>query len=415
MEKFRTVAGQHVRHKPYSLTRSIIKLVAAVAAVVGVSVTSVFAIAAWNINNDLTSESVALESIIPPPPPGEELTLGAFEDGATILIVGSDSGEGDPRYGARGGALNDVNILVRLNADNTGLTAISIPRDTFVDIPECTRDDGSVSPAASQRKINEALSRGGLGCVVRTVEQLTGQSIPYAAQIEFSGVIAMSNAVGAVPVCLTEAIYDKKTGLNLSAGQHEIKGRTALAFLRTRYGVGDGSDLGRISNQQIFLSALIRKVQSEETLSDPSKLYGIATAASQNMRLSESLASLDTMVSLAMALKDIPLTDITFIQFPTNYTSRGSMSGVQPTQPAAQQMIDAVMRGESVALTGGTAPGSIGSVDTGERAVVEAQPEYPVNGTAGASLAKVDGTPPVTLPPNVTGQKADQVTCSNAN
>ena len=87
-------------------------------------------------------------------------------------------------------------------------------------------------------------------------------------------------------------------------------------FLRSRHGVGDGSDLTRISSQQVFLSSLVRTLKSNDTLGDSVKLYGIANAATQNMLLSSNLKSLDTMVSIAKALKDIPLDSVTFVQYP---------------------------------------------------------------------------------------------------
>ena len=153
-----------------------------------------------------------------------------------------------------------------------------------------------------------------------TVEKLTGIEIPYAAQIEFDGVIAMSTAVGGVDVCLAAPLKDKYVGLDLRAGTHTLEGWTALQFLRSRHGVGDGSDLNRISSQQVFLSALIRKIKSEEVLTNPLTLYSIAKAATQNMQLSTTLNHVDTMYSMALALKDIPLTSVVFVQYPSSYT-----------------------------------------------------------------------------------------------
>ena len=97
------------------------------------------------------------------------------------------------------------------------------------------------------------------------------------------GVAGLSEAVGGVEVCVADPIEDEYTGTFLDAGNHTLSGVAALQFLRTRHGVGDGSDLGRISNQQVFMSALARKLQGEGTLSDPVKLYSIAKAALANM------------------------------------------------------------------------------------------------------------------------------------
>ena len=134
-------------------------------------------------------------------------------------------------------------------------------------------------PAVGQARFNTALSRGGLDCVVASASALTGLPIQYAAQVEFDGVVAMSDAVGGVPVCLVTAIDDPYSGLSLSAGEHTLQGGQALAFLRTRHGLSTGSDLQRISNQQIFLSSLMRTIKSSQTLDNPLKLIALAQAA----------------------------------------------------------------------------------------------------------------------------------------
>src|SRR6185437_10643347 len=138
---------------------------------------------------------------------------------------------------------------------------------------------------------NTTLSTGGLSCVVLTAEALTGLTIPYAAEISFDGVSAMSDAVGGVTVCLATPLTDPYVGLNLPAGQQTLVGAQALAFVRSRHGVGDGSDLGRISNQQLFLSALLRTVTSAGVLTNPLTLYTLAKAATSNATLSDTLDS----------------------------------------------------------------------------------------------------------------------------
>jgi anionic cell wall polymer biosynthesis LytR-Cps2A-Psr (LCP) family protein len=153
------------------------------------------------------------------------------------------------------------------------------------------------------------------------VQKLTGLTIPYLAMIDFKGVIEMSNAIGGVEVCVAKAINDKYTSTYLEPGKHVLQGRAALQFLRTRHGVGDGSDLSRISNQQVFLTSLVRKVRSAGVLTNPVYLYSLANAAARNMTLSSSLTDLNTMVAIATALKDVELEKMTFLQVP----SRGGL------------------------------------------------------------------------------------------
>lgn len=256
------------------------------------------------------------------PPPPAQAGFAPYEGGFTMLLVGSDerSGQGaefgEAEYGE--GRLNDVTMLLHVNDDHSRASVVSFPRDMIVDFPACTdADTGTTSPAARGVQFNQALGRGGLGCVVKVVESLTGLPVPYAASITFQGVISMSTAVGGVPVCFAGPIDDPWTGLEIpEAGTYELEGEQALQFLRSRHGVGDGSDLARISSQQVFLSSLVRTLQSDAVLTDVTRLYAIAQVATQNMQLSSGLAELGTMVSMARVLADIPLETMQFVMYP---------------------------------------------------------------------------------------------------
>jgi LCP family protein required for cell wall assembly len=323
-----------------------------------------------------------------------------------ILLVGSDSGGGNEAYGTRGETLNDVTILLHISPVSHTATAVSFPRDLLVPIPSCPKEDGSGSyNAMSKQKINVSLSYGGLRCTVMTVEKLTGLEIPYAAKIEFDGVIAMSTAVGGVDVCLAAPLKDKYVGLDLPAGVHTLEGWWALQFLRSRHGVGDGSDLNRISSQQVFLSALIRKIKSEEVLTNPLTLYSIAKAATQNMQLSTSLNHLDTMVSMALALKDIPLSSVVFVQYPSSYTP--DFLSVNPRTADAAILMDAIARDIPVVVQK-VGDGAIG----GEQ--IDETPTPSPSDSASPEPEETTATPGevVTLPPSITGQAANQESCS---
>ncbi|MWB98105.1 LCP family protein [Agromyces seonyuensis] len=254
--------------------------------------------------------------------------VGAFPGGINLLVIGSDSREGQGEAfgeGTEDGVLNDVTMLLHISEDHSHAEVVSFPRDMFTSVPACDdpEEEGSTLSPLSRVKINTVLSYGGMGCVVDTVEQITGVEIPFAGIVQFNGVIGLSDAVGGVEVCVAEQIDDSYTGIHLTPGNHTLQGVDALQFLRTRHGVGDGSDLGRISNQQVFLSSLARKLQSDGVLSNPATLYGIAQAALSNMTLSSTLESPLTMVQIAMALNDIDLSKLAFIQYPTGYVEGG--------------------------------------------------------------------------------------------
>ena len=328
-------------------------------------------------------------------PDGKPVTVGPITGPVNILLVGDDSGDGNAAYGARGEALNDVTILIHLSPVSKSVTAVSIPRDLYVAQPTC----GS-NPAVGQARFNTALSRGGLDCVVASASALTGLPIQYAAQIEFDGVVAMSDAVGGVPVCLVTGIDDPYSGLVLSAGEHTLQGAQALAFLRTRHGLSTGSDLQRISNQQVFLSSLMRTIKSSNTLDNPLKLIALAQAAAANMKLSTQLAQTSTMVSMALALRSIPLDRIAFVQYPSHPTTVHGQSVTLPDSGDAAVLMTALANDQAVVTQ-----------QLRGAAVSNGTPKPSSTPTPSAS-ATPNGGVPVPLPTSISGQAADQSTCS---
>ena len=333
-------------------------------------------------------------------PDGKPIQVGPFTGDANILLVGSDSGDGNAAYGVRGEALNDVTILIHFSTKSQSATAVSIPRDLYVAQPACQKADGTTAPAVDAARFNTALARGGLSCVVAATQQLTGLTIPYAGLIEFDGVVAMSDAVGGVPVCLETAINDPASGVQLSAGAHTLQGAQALAFLRTRHGLTTGSDLQRISNQQVFLASLMRTVKSPAVLGNPSKVLDLASAAAQHMQLSTDLAKVSTLVSIALAVKDIPLERIAFVQYPSHpQTVRGQQVTIADTD-AAKALTEAIAADQPVATQ------TLGGAAVANGSGAPATSPTP-NPSPSATQA-----PTVTLPPEVTGQSAAQQTCS---
>nr|WP_223158903.1 LCP family protein [Microcella alkalica] len=310
-------------------------------------------------------------------------------------------------------------MLVHVAEDQQSAVAVSIPRDLMVDIPTCQQEDGSTSDAVEFVQINSAYGRGGLPCVVDTVEQLTGLEIPYAGTISFDGVARMSSAVGGVEVCIDAPISDPYTGLNLStAGTHTVEGYEALAFLRTRYGVGDGGDLSRISNQQTYLSSLVRKVQSDGVLTDLGALYGLARVTTESMELSTSLAPLDTMVAMARVLADMPTENIVFVQYPGETVLDGDLAGrVVPLEDAADALLERIRNDERFLPDEpeqGTVadPNAPNPAPSATAAPAPSEPAAAPSATPSSS-ATAEPEPPVLE--NVPGQTAADRRCSAAN
>ena len=257
-----------------------------------------------------------------------------------MLIVGSDTREGQGgEFGDVESELADVIMLLHVSEDRTNASVVSFPRDLMVPIPSCPNPKGGSFSAMSRQMINSSIGYGGVACTHLTVQNLTGLKIPYLAMIDFQGVIEMSNAVGGVEVFIEKKISDPYTGLSLNAGTNTLKGKNALAFLRARKGIGDGSDLNRISNQQLFLRSLFEKVKSDGVLNNPIYLYSLASAAARNMRLSESMSDLGTMFNLASALKDVDPAKLTFLRFPVRgATGVGEAGRLEPIPSEADRL-----------------------------------------------------------------------------
>ncbi len=328
--------GQLPRPKGWPL---VLGIIGAALTVILVSVGSIGAIAINTVYSKKTVVQLVGQTEGPPP------QIGAIQGGFNILIVGSDTRAGQGGVGGTladdQASLNDVTMLIHVSHDQTNAVALSIPRDMVVGIPECVGSDGYKKDYSTEA-LNTALSYGGLSCIAQTVTLLTGLPIQFAGMITFQGVIAMTSAIGGVDVCITAPMVDPATGINLpAAGTYNISGDTALAFLRSRHGVGDGSDLTRISSQQSYLSSLVRKLKSSDTLNDYKKLYDLANGALSTMTLSNNLADLPTMVSIALVLKNIPLQRVTFVQYPgTTGNTEGVYAGkVKPDTYRGDKMI----------------------------------------------------------------------------
>ena len=411
----RSVAGiaRHGQLHASGPVVTVLKFVAAALAVALVSAASIAGIAVSQINNNIKTVALPGETRGPLP------DFGSFEGGFNMLIVGSDTRANQgAQFGKDDGVLNDVTMLVHVSKDQSNAVAVSIPRDMVVPIPACPKENGKGNyNSMSAQPINNTLAYGGLACTVLTVEALTGLEIPFAALITFQGVIQMSTAVGGVPVCINGPLVDRYSGINLpAAGTYTLAGADALAFLRSRHGVGDGSDLGRISSQQVFLSSLVRTVKSNDTLTNFTKLYGIATAASQNMTLSNSLKDIKTMASLALVLKGIPLNRITFVQYPGTTGMGGVYAGkVAPLTSIATALFAKIKSDEPFTLDSGTGRGSVAD----PTAPVSPAPVSPAPSTSAAPAptgsAAAASPPPSGAVSGVLGQTAADYTCSKVN
>ncbi|MFI6356062.1 LCP family protein [Streptomyces sp. NPDC050743] len=243
-----------------------------------------------------------------------ELVRGA----QNILLIGSDTraGDGNSVYGRDlGSERSDTTILLHLAADRRSATAVSLPRDLMVDIPGCEQPDGSRSQPVFAM-FNHAFQLGGSACTIRTVEKLTDIRIDHHVVVDFSGFKEMVDAVDGVQVCLKAPIDDKAALLKLPAGKVRLNGEQALGFVRARKSLGNGSDTERMERQQRFLGALVDKMQSNDVLLNPVKLYPVLDAATSSLTTDPELASLRGLYQLVRGLRDIPTERVQFLTVP---------------------------------------------------------------------------------------------------
>ena len=280
-------------------------------------------------------------------------------DRMQILILGSDTRDGkNSQYGtaqdSSGYGQSDVMMLMDISADNKRVSVISFPRDLLVDIPQCTdQKTKQVYPARRGVMINEAMAEAGIGCAVDTVNKLTGLQIDHFMMADFNAVKELSNTVGGVSVCVSDAIYDPDSHLRLPKGTSTVQGEMALAFLRTRHAFADGGDLGRIKAQQGFLSSLTRKIKDDGTLSDPAKMLTIADVVTKNLTVDEGLASVPSLVTIGSRLKNIDISKVAFVAVPTT-PAVTDINRLQIAEPAGSQLFAALRK--DVDLTDPTAP-----------------------------------------------------------
>ncbi|MFD7745221.1 LCP family protein [Streptomyces sp. NPDC059698] len=255
---------------------------------------------------------------------GEDRPEKLPTSGQNLLVLGSDSRAGAENKelgggGSVGGARSDTAMVVHIPEGRTKAVAVSIPRDTLVPRPECVGDGGSTVPSKERVMFNSVYSQVGPACVVKTVEKMSGVRIDHYLEINFAGFKDLVDAIGGVTVDVPQDIDDKSTGLHLSAGPQKLDGTESLAYVRTRHGIGDGSDLGRIGLQQQFLMALLSEVKSQDLLGSPTNSYKIAKSATKALTTDSELASLTSLAEFARSMNGVDPASMETIMLPVAY------------------------------------------------------------------------------------------------
>ena len=294
-------------------------------------------------------------------------TPDSFEGRAVnILVVGTDS-----RSGASGelgagdaddvpGLRNDSTMVIHVSADRSRVQIVSIPRDTLVDIPSCQHRDGTTSEPTSDDMFNNAMVYGsnggddpedlapGIACVKSTVEKLSGMSIDAFMVVDFAGFINMIDALGGVWFNIPEDINDDSAGLYIDAGCWKLLGTHSLAYMRSRKGQGDGSDISRISRQQQLISAMLRELQDKNYVTDPGSLISFLQAAISSVNVSPNLGNASSDASLLInVLQNIDRSNIQFVTMPVEEPSWDPNRRI-PSEPMARNVWNALKNDQAL-------------------------------------------------------------------
>lgn len=326
----RTLAGDSTALVHRQLGPTPVKVVLAIIAVVLLAVGGYAYSAVGKIDSNLNQ--------------ADGLDLGAQKDGATdILLVGIDSrtdAKGNPlsqeqidmlRAGEEETASTDTMILIRIPNDGSSATAVSLPRDTYVDSGEygdlklnsvytnykVDKQDQLEQKAAEEgedpdeKSIEEQSTQAGREGLISSVADLTGITVDHYAEVGLIGFVSLTDAVGGVDVCLNNPVDEPLSGANFPAGRQTLSGENALSFVRQRHDLPRG-DLDRITRQQAYLASLSNKILSSKTLTDRGVLGKLNKAVESSITVD---AGWDIM-SLATQMQNLSGGNVTFQTIP---------------------------------------------------------------------------------------------------
>ncbi|HLH58949.1 MAG TPA: LCP family protein [Streptosporangiaceae bacterium] len=290
---------------------------------------------------------------------------GTADSGSTgplnILVAGVDPRTGLTHHqevmlhvGDDVSSNSDTLMLVHVSADRSHVTVVSIPRDSWVDIP-----------GHGMSKINAAYGYGGPKLMVQTVEQATNLTINDYVEVDFLGFVKVIDALGGVDICLPQAVDDSYSGLHLSAGEHHVDGITALAYARDRHSFAT-SDLARIQDQQRLLSSALTEAIGSGLLANPIRLSHFLSAALSALTVNQGL----NVSVLADQMRGISSRDVTFMTVPlanVDYQTPTGEDAVQWNGAAAAALFGKLASDQPIAppaakpASHGGSPGGHGS------------------------------------------------------
>ena len=305
--------AERPRHRDTSRRRKVIKRVAIGFSVLLVLATSALVITYKKLEGNINAISISDQL-------GDDRPKAVKVEGPklplNVLVMGSDNRDGTNIGGDTPG-LSDTTILLHLSADRKRAFGVSLPRDAMVDRPRCQSKNGKTTIPGGVTQFNAAYAVGGPACTIKTVEHLTNIRIDHFVVINFAGFKEMVNAINGVTVCVPEEVDDDIGKIHLPEGTYKVNGAQALDYVRVRHDIGaPNGDIGRMKRQQAFIAAMVEKVVSRGTLTNPPRLYRFLNAATKSLTTDTGFAHLRELASLGTSLKNIGLDNIQFITVP---------------------------------------------------------------------------------------------------
>jgi LCP family protein required for cell wall assembly len=264
-----------------------------------------------------------------------DLAVTPSPGAVNLLVFGSDSriSAGDPTQWVAGAQRTDAIMLVHIPEDRSHVYVVSIPRDSWVDVP-----------GHGKAKINAAFSWGGPTLAIRTVERLTKVRIDHMVLTDFTGFASLTDMLGGVDIDVAKTTHGDTHGIgtNFTAGTHHMDGATALTYVRQRYVLPAG-DFDRVKRQQNWIRSVFRTAASSGVQKDPAKMYALLDTMASSLS-TDSQFTMDKMRGLAFSLRGIRSGGVSFLTVPLvgTDTSADGQSIVRLDSTAGGQLWKAV-------------------------------------------------------------------------
>jgi len=361
-------------------THPILAAAAIICTVLVVGISLVAYASVRNLYDGINHETVTASMLGPRPP--------KLNGSTNILLIGSDSRAGTTGYGSASviqGSRSDTSLILHISPDHTHAYVISFPRDSMVPVYSCANDNeghpGQSATPGQLEPLNATFSFGGAPCLWKTLEQTTHIHIDHFAEVGFSSFKLIVNDMHGINVCLPFTIRNYQAHLYLHAGMHKVYGAQALAFVRLRENIGDGSDLERIQRQQIFLAAALQKMKQTNLLGDYKVLADVAHAVTTDLTLTQ-------LLGIANSMRGLSTSAVRFISVPVGLYPPDP-NKVLWTQPQADALFKSISHDNHILRAARKATRTGGA-----RTVTPAQIHLQVlngSGTAGLAGTTADG------------------------